>query len=351
MRQRDSRARRRLAMAGGLALVLASTWPAAAQPMTPQPALVYDAQASGEVPIPPAERALQTITAVPWFKVSDQRLQLEGPAFDRQGNLWMVDVFNGRVLKLDPQHNLHVVFEKKGLNPAGLAIHKDGRIFVAGLGDFVDQGEIIAFKPDGSQVQTIVPASRGLLPDDLEFDAEGGFYFTDFRGTSTQPIGGVYYVSPDMKTVTPVLPSMAVANGIALSPDGKTLWATEFSLDRLHKVALVGPTKIAPFGTSVPYHFIGGTPDSARTDADGNVYVAMYTQGRILVFNRNGLPIGQILLPKRDQGHNLLVTSMTFRPGTNELYIVANDGDGGSEGSQIFVARGFAQGKREFAER
>lgn len=340
--------RARARLAAGVAAVLAL---APALPAFAQSALAYDAYSRSAVPVPPAEQALQTVTAEPWFKVSDKRLQLEGPAFDRQGNLWMVDVFNGRVLRLTPQHVLETVFEKKGLNPAGLAIHKDGRIFIAGLGDFVDKGEIIAFRPDGSDVQTIIPTSRGMLPDDLEFDADGGFYFTDFRGTSTDPTGGVYYVAPDLKTVTAVLPHMAVANGITLSPDGKTLWATEFSLNRLHKVSLSAPAKIAPFGTSVPYHFLGGTPDSARTDADGNVYVALYTQGRILVFNHNGLPIGQILLPLRDAGHNLLSTSMVFRPGTNDLYIVANDGEGGSEGSQIFHAKGFAKAKREFFER
>lgn len=301
------------------------------------------------VPIPLAEQGLQTVVAEPWLKVSDKRLQLEGPAFDRQGNLWFVSVFNGQVLKITPDKQIHKIFTKENLNPAGLAIHKDGRIFIAGLGDFIDKGEIIAIQPDGSGEETIVPTSQGLLPDDLEFDTDGGFYFTDFRGLSTVPKGGVYYVSPDLKTVTPVLPNLAVANGVTLSPDGKTLWVTEFSLNRLHKVSLAGATKIAPFGTSVPYHFIGGTPDSARTDADGNVYVAMYSQGRILVFNPNGFPIGQILLPKRDQGHNLLSTSMVIRPETNDIYIFTNDGDGGSEGSQIFHTKAFAKAKKEYA--
>jgi sugar lactone lactonase YvrE len=51
---------------------------------------------------------------------------------------------------------------------------------------------------------------------------------TDFHGTAANPTGGVYYVSPpDYKTITPVLPNMAIANGAALSPDGKTLWTDE----------------------------------------------------------------------------------------------------------------------------
>jgi sugar lactone lactonase YvrE len=66
----------------------------------------------------------------------------------------------------------------------------------------------------------------------------------------------------------------------------------------------------------------GPAPDSMRADTDGNVYVAIYSQGRVLAFNRNGIPIGQILLPGRDEGHNLLSTSLSIKPGTNDVYIV-----------------------------
>ena len=55
----------------------------------------------------------------------------------------------------------------------------------------------------------------------MVFDSKGGFYFTDFRGYSTNPKGGVYYVSPDFKTVTPVIQNISVANGVALSTDEK----------------------------------------------------------------------------------------------------------------------------------
>ena len=174
------------------------------------------------------------------------------------------------------------------------------------------------------------------------FDARGGFYFTDFRGASTDPKGSVYYVSPDSGTITPVLPRLAMANGVALSPDGKKLWATEFSRNLLHRVELADATTIAPFGTAVAYHFTGPAPDSMRADADGNLYVAMYGQGRVLAFNRNGIPIGQVLLPGREEGRNLRSTSMAIRPGTDDLYVVTNDGTGG-QGATIFRARAFAK--------
>jgi lactonase len=312
------------------------------------PALVYDAETRGPAPIPPSERGLQTVLAEPWFQVSEEGLVLEGPAFDRNGNLLFCDVSGRRVLRLTADMRLSTVVTLEGLGPGGLAVHKDGRIFIAAMDIIRGVGSVVAVKPDGSGMQPILPQEAGYMPNDLVFDAQGGFYFTDFRGTSTDPKGGVYYVSPDVGTITPVLPHLAMANGVALSPDGKKLWATEFSRNLVHRVELADATTIAPFGTAVAYHFTGPVPDSMRADADGNLYVAMYGQGRVLVFNRNGIPIGQVLLPGREEGHNLRSTSMAIRPGTADLYIVTNDAAGG-RGATIFHAHAFTHALRLYS--
>lgn len=313
-----------------------------AQQGGPARALTYDAQTRGPVPIPPSERGLQTLVADPWFKVSHEGIVLEGAAFERDGNLLFCDVSGGRVLRLTPDKRLSTVVSLKDLSPGGLAIHQDGRIFIAAMNLANGTGSIIAVKPDGTRMQTVVPPTAGYMPNDLVFDEHGGIYFSDFRGISTEPKGGAYYVSSDFKTITPVLPQLAMANGIALSPDGKELWVTEFARNLLHRVVLASPTAIAPVGTAIPYHFIGPAPDSMRADSDGNLYVAMYSQGRVLVFNKNGIPIGQILLPGRNEGHNLSSTSMAMKPGTNDLYIVTSDANGG-EGATIFHAKVFAK--------
>src|SRR3954453_8708762 len=169
-------------------------------------ALAYDHQTRGPVPIPASERGLQTVIAEPWFKVTQQRMVLEGPCFDRNGNLLFSEASGGRVLRLTPDKRISTVFSKSNLGPGGLAVHRDGRIFIAVLGDLKGVGSIIAVKPDGSGMQTIVPPEAGYLPNDLVFDSNGGFYFTDFRGISTDPKGVVYYVSSDFRTITPVLP-------------------------------------------------------------------------------------------------------------------------------------------------
>ena len=79
-----------------------------------------------------------------------------------------------------------------------------------------------------------------------------------------------------------------------------------------------------------------------RADADGNLYVAMYGQGRVLVFNRNGIPIGQVLLPGRTRATTCAPPAWRSGPGTDDLFIVTNDGPGG-QGSTIFHARAFAK--------
>lgn len=310
--------------------------------------LSYSDATRGFVPIPASERELPTATADPYFKVSDGAVALEGPAFDRSGNLLFVDVYGGRILRLSRARELTTVYSDDQLHPAGIAIHKDGRIFVAAVGAPNSDGSftagcVIALDPDGRERQTIVPPSAGYVLDDMVFDSAEGFYMTDFRGSSTRATGGVYYVAPGFKSIAPVIPDMCGANGVALSPDGNVLWATEFFSNRLHRAELKAPGIVGRFGTSIPYHFVGRAPDSMRTDSAGNVYVAMYLQARILVFSPYGIPIGQILLPGREDNHFLKCTSLAFVPGSRDLVIVARDEIGG-RGSMIFSARGLAEG-------
>ncbi|QTO70611.1 aldo/keto reductase [Klebsiella pneumoniae] len=101
------------------------------------------------------------------------------------------------------------------------------------------------------------------------------------------------------------------------------------------------PVQFALAWVVVTYQFTGPAPDGARVDSEGNVYVAISGQGRVMVFNRNGLPIGQIVLPDRDKGRNLKSTSLAIRPGHRELFIVANSGTEPG-GAMIFRSGAFA---------
>ncbi|MGJ5711016.1 SMP-30/gluconolactonase/LRE family protein [Staphylococcus equorum] len=315
------------------------------------PALSYKGNASTVVPILSHEADIQTVTAEQWLKISDEGLQLEGLCFDKDGNLLLCEVFGGTIFHVDlPEKKVTTLFQSQKQNPAAVKIHKDGRLFVCYLGDFESSGGIFAVNSEGEQEVPIVSdIDTEYCVDDLVFDSKGGFYFTDFRGYSTNPKGGVYYVSPDYKAITPVIQNLAVANGVALSTDEKTLWVTETNANRLHRIDLLDDgVTIAPFGASIPYHFTGHEgPDSCCIDSDDNLYVAMYGQGRVFVFNKKGYPIGQILIPGRDQGHMLRSTHPAFIPGTDQLIISANDIEMGGD-SWLFTAKGFAKGHQSF---
>jgi lactonase len=175
--------------------------------------------------------------------------------------------------------------------------------------------------------------------DDLVFDSKGGFYFTHFVGTLRDPIGGVYYVSPDMKIITPIFKNMAGPNGVALSTDEKALWITETYAGRVHRISLENPH--SAFVAYYSNGFLG--PDSCSVDEDDNLYVAMFGQARVLVFNPYGHLIGQVLLPDRENGHNLCSSHPLVRPGTKELYRPACD-DIGGENAWLFQAGSYAAG-------
>jgi lactonase len=293
------------------------------------------------VPIPPAERALTTTVADRPIRVPGATLDLEGPVFLPNGDILFSDVQGRRVMRLDGRDRLTTLVTLASLMPGGMALSPDGRVFIAAANG-TGGGAIIAMRTDGSEQQTIVSEAGGFVPNDIAFDATGGFYFTDARGTIGEPTGGVWYVASAGVSPVPVVRHLAVANGIALSPDGKRLWIGEFALGRLYRIDLRDAVTPAPFGATTAYHFTGPAPDSMRVDAAGRVYVALYGQGRILVFSPSGLPLGQILLPGRDKGRNLNTTSMALRAGTRDLVVVASDGKPGGHAT-IFHARSFEQ--------
>ncbi len=116
--------------------------------------LNHNALTCSAVPIPPWERPLQTVEAQPYFNVSQASLVLEGIVFDRNNNLLFVDVATGRVFKLTPERQLSIVLKENSFGASGLAVHKDGRIFIASVGD-MQRGSVRAIEP-GTRVEANV---------------------------------------------------------------------------------------------------------------------------------------------------------------------------------------------------
>ncbi|SQC41217.1 lactonase Drp35 [Klebsiella pneumoniae] len=94
--------------------------------------------------------------AQPYFSVSQASLVLEGIVFDRNNNLLFVDVATGRVFKLTPERQLSIVLKENTFGASGLAVHKDGRIFIASGGAICSRGSVRAIEPNGTGEQMIV---------------------------------------------------------------------------------------------------------------------------------------------------------------------------------------------------
>ena len=122
-----------------------------------------------------------------------------------------------------------------------------------------------------------------------------------------------------------------MANGVALAPSGKKLWVVETGRSDIVLIQLMddGITIRPPAGCSVPYGFTGGGCDSMTVDADGNAYVCINGQGRIVVLNPRRIPIANVLMPGRDEGMHLLVTNLKFKPDTDEAYVTVSGKTGG----------------------
>ncbi len=89
------------------------------------PTLFYSGKSNSAVPII-SESELQTITAEPWLEISKKGLQLEGLNFDRQGQLFLLDVFEGNIFKINPEtKEIKRPFVSHKANPAAIKIHKD----------------------------------------------------------------------------------------------------------------------------------------------------------------------------------------------------------------------------------
>jgi len=288
-------------------------------------------------PIPPNEQGLPTVEADYWLQVHKvQGLHTEGLCFDRAGNLYYTVLYGGSVCRIDMDTmKIETVYHDDNIKPASVKIHKDGRIFVSCLNKDGRPGGIFTINPDGTGYTDIV---KGHSIDDLAFDKDGGFYFSELIGDDTNPTGAVYYVDPEYKEVSPFMTGMATPNGVAMSTDESVLWVTESHRSRIHRVMRTSYKTSNVVYTTTGFY----GPDSCEIDEDDNLYVAMCGQGKVLVFNYYGYPIGQILLPKRDEGLNLWCTHTYIRPDTRELYIISCD-DNGDEGSWIFKAEAFAK--------
>lgn len=221
---------------------------------------------------------------------------LEGPAFDRDGNMWMVSIQSGEIHKVTPD-GVCTTAANTGGEPQGMKALPDGTM----IGSDRKIG-LFRLDPATAKVERItnnyfVQNFAGL--NDLVVDSLGGVYVTDPYGSSIlHPSGRVYYLPAGEKKVLKVMDDLAFPNGIGLSPDGKVLYVTEFSAKRVIAASVVQPGVVSPELIHVVANLSGGAgPDGMTVDRKGTMYVAQYNARAIFVINAENTVLGTITLP------------------------------------------------------
>jgi len=217
-------------------------------------------------------------------------LSPEGPAFDRYGNLYIVDWDAGMVYRItaDPQigpSDRATAFVNTGGMPTGSKFHRNGHLYVCDSG----RGEVLDISPQGNiRVAAADWEGQPLRgPNDLIFAPNGDLYFTDPKGSSREnPTGSVYLLRAD-GTLERFATGFAFPNGIALSDDGRTLYLAETLHNRIHRFEL--DVQGHAVKRTIFAQLEGGVgPDGMAFDVEGNLYVAHFGKGVIAVLNPDG---------------------------------------------------------------
>jgi gluconolactonase len=215
---------------------------------------------------------------------------LEGPAFDRDGTLWCVDLPYGRIFRVSPDGRFSVAVEYNG-EPNGLAIHRDGRVFIA---DYANG--IMVLDPAKGRVEpflTRVRLERFKAVNDLTFASNGDLYFTDQGLTGLHdPTGRVFRVRADGR-IDCLLDNVPSPNGIALDPTETMLYVAVTRANAVWRAPLMADGTVAKVGNFIQLSG-GGGPDGLAVDSAGNLAIAHIGLGVVWLFSQRGEPMARI---------------------------------------------------------
>ena len=258
----------------------------------------------------------------------------EGPVALDDGSVLLVEIQRGTLSKVGTDGSVTVVADVGG-GPNGCATGPDGAAYLCNNGGCFEFEDMMGFTLPGpvppswtggsiqrvdlasGAVTTLYTESSGRplrAPNDLVFDAHGGFWFTDHgvRLERTSDRTGLHYAQADGSSCEEVVFPMDAPNGIGLSPDGSVLYAAETHTGRVYSWPVTAPGQVAattPVGHAG--HVLAGLPgmqmlDSLAVDGEGWVCVGTLVNGGITAISPDGAKVDHIELP------DPLVTNICF---------------------------------------
>jgi len=265
------------------------------------------------------------------FNVITDQLQFpEGPIAMNDGSVLVVEIKRGTLSRVHPDGQVDIVAHIGG-GPNGAAIGPDGHCYICNNGGFkwhtssnglvfpgqqaddYSGGRIERVDLDSGKVEILYDDCAGFPlrgPNDLVFDRQGGFWFTDHGKVRDRDRDrtGVYYASIDGLSIEEVIFPLEGPNGIGLSPDERTLYVAETPTGRLWAYDLSGPGRLnsaqrPTMMAQIPdYHMF----DSLAVDALGNICVATLITGGITVHSADGTAARLVQMP------DVLTTNICF---------------------------------------
>ena len=245
----------------------------------------------------------------------------EGPIAMPDGSVILVEIERGTLSRVTPNGTVQVIATLGG-GPNGAAIGPDGAVYVCNNGGFKWQegdgllvpagtppdysgGRIERVDPGTGAVTTLYRDCDGIKlngPNDIVFDAHGGFWFTDLGKTYDlhKDLGVIYYARADGSHISRQIAHRDSPNGIGLSPDGSTLYFAETLTGRVWACDLSGPGQV----NHATLRLVVGLPgfqllDSMAIDADGNICVATLINGGITVVSPDGSSVRHVAMDDR----------------------------------------------------
>jgi gluconolactonase len=239
----------------------------------------------------------------------------EGPIAMPDGSVILVEMFGPRITRVHPDGSKETVADIVG-GPNGAAIGPDGALYLCNNGGCftpVDLGGLMfpgGFDPAnylGGRIQRVDLATGAVTdlythcdgrplraPNDLVFDAHGGFWFTDHgirdHHARTSDLTGIYYAKADGSFISEQVFPVEGPNGIGLSPDGNTVYWAETTTGRVFRRSISEPGVVVPPAPLDMSVIVAGLPgyqllDSLAVDGAGNVCVATLINGGISVID------------------------------------------------------------------
>jgi gluconolactonase len=223
----------------------------------------------------------------------------EGPLWWAEGRyLLFHDIQTARRMKYTPGQAASVAMEKTN-EANGMTRDLQGRLIAA---EHLTR-RVTRYEPDGSitVVANSFQGKRLLRPNDVVVKSDGSIYFTDPGGTAAPDqwdvtVSGVYRVSPDLGTMSLVVPDMTRPNGLAFSPDESILYVNDARRRHARAYDLL-PNGTLAKQTSRIFADLGGpepgVPDGMKVDVAGNVYSG--GGGGLYIMDKTGKKLGRIV--------------------------------------------------------